>query len=231
MWAHHGLSSELSSTLTSGSSRSISEALVQWQQNHVEPSTESNGISAEKNLAALRSESSGWGAGRVASLTLAHEAVDTLEELRGYTELVSLNMEGNNIESLRGIESCLALRELVLSNNRVECVRGVAQLASLTMLNLEKNELHSIQELPTSINTLKLAQNKLSEIGAALVGCKELSHLDMQVAEGTVPCSIECTLIDECVQRNCLSEVQFSALPDSLTYLDLRSRVTFNIEY
>ncbi len=96
-------------------------------------------------------------------------------ELFGLTQLIRINLSGNQITEIKGLEQLTQLIELNLSSNQVTEIKGLEQLTQLTELNLGHNKITEIKGLEqlTQLTELNLGHNKITEIK----GLEQLTHL------------------------------------------------------
>lgn len=82
--------------------------------------------------------------------------------------LSHLNLAGNNIKSIEHLNANLMLEHLDLSDNAITTIPDLSSMKLLRRLHLHSNRIKTLQFcdkfLPTSLNTLTLAENGLTDV-------------------------------------------------------------------
>ncbi len=83
------------------------------------------------------------------------------------TNLLSLNIEGNNVHNLDLLENFSALRDITASSNQIDSVFDPSMLSNLRYLRLNDNsisDISSLAKLSTTIEQIKLSDNGITNI-------------------------------------------------------------------
>ncbi|KAG8471294.1 hypothetical protein KFE25_009715 [Diacronema lutheri] len=119
---------------------------------------------------------------KLATLNLSHNRLTTLgTALREATALKALLVTDNALRRL-DLHLLKPLRELntvVASRNQISEVSGAEKLPSLRKLSLSNNELRALGPLPSSLQELRLAHNRIAALPQALSACARLALLDV----------------------------------------------------
>lgn len=146
-----------------------------WQEHGLSISFRACQMSDAKAAAdALRTES-GVDLAAVGHLDLAENELESIDPLRQFRQLMSLDVSHNNVEQLAAIPSLLHLNA---SYNRLEAVDGIGSWgAMLIELNLSYNLLTSLQPLEqmTQLQVLLAGGNRIS----SLIGLAGLAKLEL----------------------------------------------------
>jgi Leucine-rich repeat (LRR) protein len=112
----------------------------------------------------------------VGHLDLAENELESIELLRPYSRLLSLDVSHNNVEQLVGLPPTLL--HLNVAYNRLEGIEGIGSWGGgLLELNLSYNLLTSLQPLEqiTQLQVLLAGGNRISSL-IGLAGLGRLEH-------------------------------------------------------
>ncbi|XP_024082044.1 centrosomal protein of 97 kDa isoform X2 [Cimex lectularius] len=107
-------------------------------------------------------------------LDLSHNNIMSIEGLKELVHLSYLNLSSNKIKVIEHLNTNLQLEHLDLSDNFINSITNISQLTKLKKLLLHKNMIVQLRHceilLPTSLESLTLAANKINDLN-------EISHL------------------------------------------------------
>ncbi|KAK4006034.1 hypothetical protein OUZ56_011167 [Daphnia magna] len=110
-------------------------------------------------------------------LNLSHNSIVSIEGLKDMKYLSHLNLAGNNIKSIEHLNANLLLEHLDLSDNAITTIPDLSSMKLLRRLHLQSNRIKTLQFcdkfLPTSLTTLTLAENCLTDVNEV----SRLAHL------------------------------------------------------
>jgi hypothetical protein len=163
----------------------------------------------------------------VHTLTLTVGKLRALPDLRGFTRLVRLSVEGLQLERCADLPA--SLESLDVSYNDVPRLGGLQQLLSgltrLTRLCATRCELESCSGLPATLQSLRVDQNRLGSL-RGLGGLTQLTSLSV------AKCGIEtCEGVPESLKVVDVSDNDLSTLRhlSAVTHLELSSPLRLNV--
>ncbi|KAL1110458.1 hypothetical protein AAG570_007989, partial [Ranatra chinensis] len=110
----------------------------------------------------------------IVRMDLSYNNILVIDGLKEMVHLKYLNLASNKIKAIEHLKTNLLLEHLDLSENIITFISNISALSKLKRLLLHKNRIsslcHAENYLPTSIETLTLAGNKISDLN-------EVSHL------------------------------------------------------
>ncbi|XP_063991866.1 uncharacterized protein LOC135170203 isoform X2 [Diachasmimorpha longicaudata] len=108
------------------------------------------------------------------TLNLANNGILTIEGIKDMPNLTTLCLAGNNVKSIEHLHTNMKLEHLDLSENSISHVSDISYLRNLKELFLHNNRIITLRQceryLPTSLETLTLANNNITDLN-------EMSHL------------------------------------------------------
>ncbi|XP_061587456.1 dynein regulatory complex subunit 3-like [Cololabis saira] len=102
----------------------------------------------------------------VDELDLDFKGIVKIELLTNFTNLVTLNLNGNRIQKIQGLDGLVNLKWLHLSFNRIKKMEGLESLRKLEVLDLSNNRISAIENMDTLENLTHFAirNNLISEM-------------------------------------------------------------------
>ncbi|MDO5138649.1 MAG: leucine-rich repeat domain-containing protein, partial [Oscillospiraceae bacterium] len=132
-------------------------------------------------------EITGEDASSLTSLECKGDESRTIKDITGlsaFSNLMELDMGGNQIEDIGALSSLKNLKKLVLDKNQIKDISVLSGLTNLTTLSLRENEISDISAVSNLMNVtnLNLSYNQFSDI-RALSGLSDLNYLDLRSNE------------------------------------------------
>nr|XP_022902035.1 centrosomal protein of 97 kDa-like [Onthophagus taurus] len=119
------------------------------------------------------------------TLNLANNGILTIEGLKDLIHLRVLNLAKNNIKTIEHLNTNVNLEHLDLSENSITHIVDLSFLKNLRELLLHNNKIGHLRQcdrfLPTSLITLTLASNNISDLNeiSQLVNLKNLNSISI----------------------------------------------------
>ena len=112
-------------------------------------------------------------------LRASHNKIASLAPLADCTQMLSINVNGNELSSLEGCEDMIKLTSLSAADNQIRDISAIRNCALLEELQLAKNEISDISALDNDfveLTILDISDNDVSDLSALAV-CSKLKAI------------------------------------------------------
>jgi hypothetical protein len=116
----------------------------------------------------------------IQKLNMGLENLQSIPDLDGYDNLLSINLKVNTIGTINGLDKCKTLHEVFLNDNHIKSLCGSVKLPKLRTLSVEQNQLETLAGIQDCkyIRSLLASNNSIADV-SHLKSCDEIERLSL----------------------------------------------------